>query len=374
MPGLMNIPYVDLAEQHAPIKERLLEAIGKVMDHGQFILGPEVAEFEQRFAQLCGTRYAVGLNSGTDALILALHGFGIGAGDEIITVANSFVSSTSCILCVGAKPVFVDVAEDYLINPHLIEKAITPRTRAILPVHWTGRPADMDAIITIAKKRKLAVIEDCAQAVSAEYHGKKVGSFGNAGCFSLHPLKTLNACGDGGILTTNDKNLYEQAVILRNNGFQHHNECVSWNNNSRLDTIHAATLLVKFEYLEEWTESRRRNAHFYQQELKDLPQVEVPIEQDDLRSVYHTFIIQAERRDELQAFMSEKGIETKIHYAVPIHLQPAAKKLGYGPESLPITERQAKRVLSLPVAQSLQKEMLEHVVDTIRAFYEKVKP
>lgn len=368
---LMNIPYVDLAEQHAPVREKLLEAVGKVLDHGKFVLGDEVAEFEQRFAKLCGVQYAAALNSGTDALILALRTLGIGAGAEVITVANSFVSSTSCIVCAGAKPVFVDVGEDYLIDPALIEKAITPRTKAILPVHWTGRPCDMAAITAIAKKHKLAVIEDCAQAVCAEYRGQKVGSFGDAGCFSLHPLKTLNACGDGGILTTNNKDLYEKILALRDNGFYQRNACIYWSNNSRLDTIHAAMLLVKMDHLEEWTQSRRANAYFYQKHLKNIPQVLVPPDEKDMRAVYHTFIIQAERRDELQAFLSEKGVGTKVHYAVPIHLQPVAKELGYKKGSLPVTERQADRALSLPVSQSLQPEMLEYIVNTIKDFYQK---
>ena len=368
---LMNIPYVDLAEQHVPIKEKLLEAVSKVLDHGKFVLGEEVAEFERRFAKLCGVEYAVALNSGTDALILALKVLGVGSGDEVITVSNSFVSSTSCIVLAGAKPAFVDVGADYLIDPALIEKAITPRTKAILPVHWTGRPCDMTAIRTIARKHKVFVIEDCAQAVSAEYRGQKVGSFGDVGCFSLHPLKTLNACGDGGILTTNNKALYEQILVLRDNGFYQRNACVSWSNNSRLDTIHAAMLLVKMDYLEEWTQSRRTNAHFYQKQLKNFPQVQVPAEEKHMRAVYHTFIIQADRRDELQAFLTEKGVGTKVHYAVPINLQPVAKELGYKMGSLPVTERQAGRVLSLPVAQSLQPEMLEYVVNSIRDFYQK---
>lgn len=368
---LMNIPYVDFVEQHAPIKGKLLEAVSKVLDHGKFVLGEEVTEFEERFAKLCGVQHAAALNSGTDALILALRTLGVGAGAEVIAVSNSFVSSASCIVCVGAKPVFVDVGEDYLIDPALIEKAITPRTKAILPVHWTGRPCDMAAIMAIAKKHKLVVIEDCAQAVCAEYNGQKVGSFGDAGCFSLHPLKTLNACGDGGILTTNNKEMYEKILALRNNGFYKRQECIYWSNNSRLDTIHAAMLLVKLDYLEEWTGARRTNAYFYQKHLKGLPQVQVPAEEKDMRAVYHTFIIQADRRDQLQAFLMEKGVGTKVHYAVPIHLQPVAKELGYKNGSLPVTERQAQRVLSLPVAQSLQPDMLEYVVNTIRDFYEK---
>lgn len=369
---LMNIPYVDLAGQHAPIKEKLLEAVSKVLDHGKFILGQEVAEFESRFASLCGAPYAVGLNSATDALILALRSLGIGPGDEVITVANSFVSSVSCIVCAGAKPVFVDVGEDYLINPSLIERAITSRTKAILPVHWTGRPADMAAIGAIAQKHQLLVIDDCAQAICAEYRGKKVGSFGDAGCFSLHPLKTLNACGDGGVLTTLHKAVYEKILALRNNGLNGRHESIYWSNNSRLDTIHAAMLLVKLEYLESWTKARRANAQFYQKYLKDLSQVQLPPpEEKGMRAVYHTFIIQADRRDELHAFLSQKGITTKLHYPVPMHLQPAARGLGYPPGSLAVTEAQAQRVLTLPVSHSLTPEMLEYIVDTIKDFYKQ---
>jgi len=367
---LMNIPYVDLSEQHAPLKEKLLEAVSKVLDHGKFILGQEVAEFERRFAKLCGVPYAVGLNSGTDALILALRALDIGPRDEVITVANSFVSSTSCIMYAGAKPVFVDVGEDYLIDPALIERAITSRTKAILPVHWTGRPADMAAIGAIAQKYRLVVIEDCAQAVAAQYRGGHVGSFGDAGCFSLHPLKTLNACGDGGVLTVQTQSMHEKILALRDNGFNSRRESIYWSNNSRLDTIHAAMLLVKLEYLEGWTQARRANARFYQKHLKGLPQVHLPpADENGMRAVYHTFIIQADQRDELQAFLADKGIGTKVHYATPIHLQPMARDLKYTKGSLPVTEAQAQKILSLPVSQSLQPEMLEYIVNTIKDFY-----
>ena len=366
---LMNIPYVDLAGQHAPIKDKLLEAVGKVLDHGKFVLGEEVAEFEQRFTKLCDVQYAVALNSGTDALILAMRALGIGSGDEVITVANSFITSTSCIICAGAKPVFVDVGEDYLMNPALIEQAITPRTKAILPVHWTGQPADIAAIMAIAKKHKLFVIEDCAQAISAEYKGRRVGSWGDMGCFSLHPLKTLNACGDGGVITTASKVLYEKLHSLRNNGFYQNDEWIYWSNNSRLDTIQAAMLLVKLDYLEVWTEKRRENARFYQQHLKDLPQIQFSLPRDDMRAVYHTFVIQAQQRDELKKCLEQSGVNTKIHYAVPIHLQPAAKGLGYAQGSLPVTERQAQRILSLPVHSQMDTAMLEYVTACIWDFY-----
>jgi dTDP-4-amino-4,6-dideoxygalactose transaminase len=275
------------------------------------------------------------------------------------------------IAMVGARPVFVDVREDYNMDPSLIQRAITPRTRAILPVHLTGRPADMNPILDIARARRLHVIEDCAQAVLAEYKGKRVGSFGTAGCFSLHPLKTLNACGDGGVLTTHDAHLAEQFKIMRNIGLRTRDDSVVWSGNSRLDTLQAAVLLVKLKYLNAWTERRRANARFYQEHLAGLAQVQAPVDKPHERAVYHTFIIQADRRDELKAHLAKLGIGTAIHYPVPIHLQSVARDLGYGPGSFPVAERQAQRILSLPVYPELREAELQHVVAGIRSFYEK---
>lgn len=364
----MKIPYVNLADQHTAIKSELLSAVDAVFSSGQFILGERVREFERRFAELCGVKYTLGVGSGTDALILALQALEIGPGDEVITVANSFVATASCIACVGARPVFVDVRDDYNMDPSLIERAITPRTRALLPVHLTGRPADMQPIMDIAQAHGLAVVEDCAQAVSAEYRGRKVGSFGKIGCFSLHPLKNLNACGDGGMLTTDDEELHKTLQILRVNGLCTRDDCVAWSGNSRLDTLQAALLLVKLNYLDEWTEKRRENARFYQQHLADLPQVQFPIDRPYEKSVYHTFVIQTDQRDDLARFLREQGVDTRIHYPIPIHLQPAAEQLGCKEGSLPVTERQAKRVLSLPVYPELRPEQLGYVVDCIHDF------
>ena len=365
----MNVPYVNLAAQHAPIKERLMAAIGDVIDNGQFILGDEVAEFESRFADLCGVRYAVGVNSGTDALILALKVLGIGPGDEVITVPSSFVASAGCIAIAGARPVFVDVCEDYNMDPELVEQAMTPRTKAILPVHLTGRPANMDPLREIGRGHGLYMVEDAAQAVCAEYKGLRVGSLSEVGCFSLHPLKTLNACGDGGVLTTNDTGLYEEFKTLRNIGLRTRDDCVAWGHNSRLDTLQAAILLVKLGYLEEWTEKRRNNARTYQELLSDVPQVQLPCDRPYERAVYHTFVIQAERRDELKAYLAAKGIGTAIHYPIPIHLQKVAASLGYGEGSFPVAERQAGRILSLPVYQELELHQLEYVAACIHSFY-----
>ena len=371
MKTILHIPYVNVAAQHSIIKNELLDAVGKVIDGAHFILGDEVAEFEKCFADLCGVRFAIGVNSGTDALILALKAIGIGHGDEVITVPNSFVASASCIALLGARPVFVDVRDDYNIDPALIEKEITSRTKAILPVHLTGRPADMEPILEIAKHYNLHVVEDCAQAVTAEYKGKRVGGFGTIGCFSLHPLKTLNACGDGGVLTTNDDEIAEKIKIMRNLGLKSRENCIIWSGNSRLDTIQAAILLVKIKYLDKWTERRRANAQFYSDHLARLPQIQVPVNRAYERSVYHTYVIQADKRDELRSFLAGQEIGTSIHYPIPIHLQTAAKELNYGSGSFPIAENQAKRILSLPVYPELKTGELQQVVDAICAFYKE---
>ena len=342
-----------------------------MLDHGQFILGDEVDEFERLFAELCGTSYAVGVNSGTDALILSLKALGVGPGDEVITVSNSFVASTGCVALVGASPVFIDVREDYNMDPGLIEAAITEKTKAILLVHLTGRPADMDPIMEVARKHGLYVVEDSAQAVGAEYKGQRVGSFGDVGCFSLHPLKTLNACGDGGVLTTNDVSLYKDLKILRNLGLRTRDDCVVWGLNSRLDTLQAAILICKLDHMNEWTDKRRANAWFYQELLENVPQVICPVEKSYERSVYHTFVIQADRRDGLREYLSNSGIGTAIHYPIPIHLHKAAENLGYGVGSFPVTERQAGKILSLPVYPELLADQMEYVVTTLHNFYKQ---
>jgi len=366
---MIPIPYVDLPTEHHSIKHQLLEAVGKVIDHGQFILGQEVEEFESKFAQLCGVKHAIGVNSGTDALILALKSLNIGQGDEVITPPNSFVASTSCIALTQATPVFVDVREDHNINPELIEQAITPRTKAILPVHLTGRPADMDPIMNIAEKHNIYVIEDSAQAIMAKYKDKPVGSIGTIGAFSLHPVKTLNACGDGGMITTNDSDLYETLKILRNLGLKNRNECVLWGHNSRLDTIQAAMLLVKLQYLDEWTNKRIELSHFYQRELSNISGLVVPTDKYFEKAVYHTFVVLAEDRDKLASYLSDKGIGTSIHYPIPIHKQAAMKNISTSPLSFPVTEYQSNRILSLPVYPHLTESSQKYIAESIHQFY-----
>lgn len=366
-----RIAYVNVAAQSRALKKELLTAIERVMEHGQFVLGPEVEAFEKQLATLCGVQYAVTVNSGTDALILSLRALGIGAGDEVITVPNSFVATSSAIVLVGAKPVFVDVDDSYTIDTRQIEAAITARTKAILPVHLTGRPADMKPILSIAQKHGLAVIEDAAQAIFAEYFNRPIGSWGSVGCFSFHPLKTLNACGDGGAVTTNDRSLYEKLLLLRNLGLRTRENCLEWSGNSRLDSIQAAMLMVKLRYVQQWTEARRDHAKFYQEALGRISQVRVPVDKPYEKAAYHTFVIQAGRRDELRQYLLQQGIETAIHYPIPIHLQEAARSLGYERGSFPITERQADTILSLPIYPELTPASRQRIVEAIRMFYSK---
>jgi dTDP-4-amino-4,6-dideoxygalactose transaminase len=358
---------VDLALQHNSIKEKLLKRVERVISSGLYILGPDVAEFESRFAELCGTDFAVGVDNGTNALILTMRALGIGPGDEVITAANSFLASASTIALAGATPVLVDVRDDYNIDPVCVEKAITSRTKAIMPVHLTGRPADMTLLCDIAKTHDLHLIEDAAQAVGARHAGRSTGSFGVAGCFSLHPLKVLSAVGDGGIITTSDEELCGKLLKARNHGMLNRDECEFWSYNARLDTIQAAMLIVKMEYLENWIEERRSIASHYRQNLDTV--VKVPAENPKDTSVYQTFIIQCDRRDELQKYLYSCGVETKVHYPVPIHLQPAARSLGYKSGDFPVTERLSQCILSLPIYPEMTIGQRDHVVRSIRNFY-----
>lgn len=364
-----KIAYVDLGLQHAKLSAEIFAAISAVMESGQFILGPQVFEFERAVAQLCNTQEAVALNSGTDALILSLKALGIGPGDEVITVPNSFVASTSCIELVGAKPVFVDVRDDYNLDPEQLGSVLTHKTKAILPVHLTGRPADLFPILSFAKKHNLFVIEDCAQAIQAEYHGGRVGSFGNAGCFSLHPLKTLNALGDGGFVTTNDVEFAKKLRLYRNIGLETRENCVVWASNSRLDTVQAAILLVKLKYLDQWTEARRRNAELYRSLLTGVQNIQMPVEKSYEKSVYHTFVILAERRDALKTYLENLGIGTAIHYPIPIHRQTVCREQAH--LSFPVVEYQSRRILSLPIHQDLELRQIEQVAEAIKTFYKQ---
>lgn len=362
-----QIPYVDIGGQYRSQRDELLPLIDALLSSGQYILGEEVAKFEKAFASLCGTRYAVAVANGTDSLILSYRALGIQPGDEVITAPNSWISSASSIALIGARPVFVDVLKDQTMDPEKLEKAITSKTKAILPVHLTGKCADMNPILEVAKKKNIAVIEDAAQSVGARYFGKAAGSMGAIGSFSLHPLKNLNACGDAGILTTNNEALYRKLASLRHHGLEDRNTVNEWGYNSRLDALQAAILNYRFKHLPKIIERRRYNANFYRHELKDL--VYCPEDREGCFDVYHLFVIQAERRDALKEFLAKDGIHSAIHYPIPIHLQPCARQLGYHKGSFPEVERQSEQILSLPVHQEMTDPQLERVTKRIRSFY-----
>jgi dTDP-4-amino-4,6-dideoxygalactose transaminase len=368
----MKVPYIDLSFQHKNIKTELIEAVSNIIETGQFILGDEVKRFEKSFAELCHTKYAIGVANGTDALFLTMKALGIGKGDEVITAPNSFLASASSIAIAGATPVFADVRDDFNLDPEKVRKAITPKTKGIIAVHLTGRPAPMDELSDIAIQNNLYLIEDAAQAICSEYQGKRVGSMGVAGCFSLHPLKNLSACGDGGVITTNNDDLFNYLIKARNHGLKNRDESDFWSYNSRLDNLQASILNVKLKELDKWTERRREIANIYQQKLKILENIIIPSDKEFEKAVYHTFIIQVPQRDLLKKYLAEKDIDTKIHYPVAIHLQEAAKYLGYKKGDFPVTEKQTETILSLPVFPELKNEQIYYVADSIIYFSKNI--
>ena len=363
----LKVSYVDLKGQYENQREDLLKSVDSVLASGQYILGPELEKFEKSFAALCGVKHAIGVGDGTAALILTMRALNIGEGDEVITAPNSFFSSASSIVHTGATPIFCDVRKDQNIDPQKIEQLIGPKTKAIMPVHLTGKIADMNPLLEIAKKHDIYVIEDAAQSVGASYYGKKSGSMGIAGCFSLHPLKNLNGAGDGGIITTNDDSLSQKLKLSRNHGMVSRNEIPTWGHNSRLDCIQAAILNVRLNYLEDINKKRRENASLYRKLLPS--QVKCPNDAKECFDVYHLFVIQTSLRDELQNFLKSHEIETSIHYPVPIHLFECSRNLGHKEGDFPEVEAQSKRILSLPVHQNLSKEQIKYVCSKINEFY-----
>jgi len=364
----MKVKYLDLQRQFDD--PALWAAIKQELELCQFVMGQEVERFESNFAQLCQTPFALGLNSGTDAIFLALKALEIGPGDEVLTVPNSFVATAGAIVAAGAKPVFVDVDLDYNISVDLIESAITKKTGAILPVHLTGNPANMPEIMEIARRSGIYVLEDAAQAVGASIDGKVVGSFGDAGCFSLHPLKNLNVCGDGGVLVTLSQEIHERVKLLRNHGLKDRDEIELFGYNSRLDTIQAAVANHVLKKLASVTERRRKNARIYDNELKDLgDSVILPPRKSHVLEVFHTYVIQTKRRDELINYLSDHGVETKIHYPIPIHLQKPFRSLDYRKGDFPVCEKQSESILTLPIHQHLTEDQLYYVTDLVKRFY-----
>lgn len=349
--------------------DAIFKKIKQIVMKGDFTLGSAVDDFERQYATITNTGYAIGVNSGTDALRLSLIGLDIGKGDEVITTPFTFYATIGAIVTAGARPVFVDIGDDYNIDPSLIEAAITSKTKAILPVHWSGKPCRMDVVTTIAKKHGLSVVEDACHAIKATFDGQSAGSFGDAGCFSMHPLKNLNVWGDGGVIVTNSHELADKLRLLRNHGLVGRDECQIFAYNSRLDTIQAVVashLLQKIDYI---TASRIANAEFFDKELGAVSQVRIPLRDPRVRQVFHIYSVQCERRNELQDFLIVNGVDAKIHYPVPMHLQPAAKQYGYKQGDFPRAEALSKSVLSLPVHEFITPDQREQVVRLIRRFY-----
>jgi len=370
----MHIPLVDLKAQYESIQAEIDAAVRRVIVRSAYIGGEEVRSFEQEFAAYCGAKGCVGVGNGTDALYLTLRGLEIGPGAEVITVAHTFIATAEAVSSVGARPVFVDVCEGtMLMDPARLENAITPRTRAIIPVHLYGQPCQMDVISQIAEKHRLKVIEDAAQAHGARWRGRPTGSLGHVACFSFYPGKNLGAYGDAGAVVSQDEDLLLRIRMLANHGrlekYTHAIEGVS----SRLDGLQAAILRVKLQHLDQWNDARKRQAAFYSRALKDCG-VELPIVRDEAETVWHLFVIRTPRRDHLQLALAKQGVTAGVHYPVPLHLQPAYQYLNLAKGALPVTERVASQVLSLPIYAELTEQQLIYVADTVRTWMENDGP
>ena len=372
----MNVPLLDLKAQYRTIKSEVLAAMEAVCDEQGFVLGPRVAAFERATAQYIGSHYAIGCASGSDALLLSLMALGVKAGDEVITVPFTFFATAGAISRLGAKPVFVDIQPDtFNINANQIEKAITPRTKAIIPVHLFGQCADMAPIKEIANRRKIGMIEDACQAIGAAQKGKRAGVLGDVGCFSFFPTKNLGGFGDGGLITTDDQALADALAMLRVHGsrVRYLHEAVGIN--SRLDALQAAVLQIKLKYLDEWTEGRRRNAERYQQlfdQAKLAEHVTLPHTDSENFHVYNQYTVRVKQRDELRAYLKEKGVGSEVYYPLPMHLQNCYQYLGYRKGSFPVSEQAAEEVLSLPIYAELSQEHQAYVVQMIGEYYRRV--
>jgi len=366
---MQEVKFVDLSKQYLSLKEEILQSFDRLSTTGSYILTKDVTEFEEKFASYCNTKYAIAVGNGSDALYLSLLSLNIGHGDEVITTPNSFIASAGVIARTGARIVFCDVGDDMNLDPNKLESVITKRTKAILLVHLTGRIANMDKIQPIAEKHGIEIIEDAAQAVGATYRNKKAGAFGICAGFSLHPLKNLHIHGDGGIITTDEKWLYEKLLKFRNHGLKNRDECEFWGINSRLDSIQAAIANIKLKYLDNWNGQYRKLANLYSNRLKDY--VIVPNVFEHEKPIYHRYMIQHPNRDKLQDYLLENGIETKVNYPIPLHLQEAAKNLNYKKGDFPKAEELANSILSLPIYSELEEKKVTFVIDKIVQFCTK---
>ncbi|MFC1782199.1 DegT/DnrJ/EryC1/StrS family aminotransferase [Planctomycetota bacterium] len=363
----MKVPFLDLKVQYESIKEEVAQALQNVLDKTAFAGGPFVAQFEKEFAAFCQVEHAVGVSSGTAALWIALLGLDIGLGDEVITTANTFIATAEAISYCGARPVFVDVVEQtFNMDPALLEAAITNKTKAIIPVHLYGQPADMDPIMEIARAHKLLVIEDASQAHGAEYKGRVVGSIGDVGCYSFYPGKNLGAYGEAGAIVTNDGKLAEKMRSLCDHGQmkKYYHSRIGWN--SRMDGFQGAILSVKLRHLPQWNEGRCKNAQLYNTVLANVDNLTLPIEADYAKHVYHIYAIRAPRRDDIIKSLAQKEIYCGIHYPVPLHLQEAYGFMDLGKGSFPVTEKCAEEILSLPMFSELSQDQIEYVGEELR--------
>ena len=362
----MAIQLVDLKSQYANIKDDINKAISEVLESQYFILGPKVSELEKLIAEYCHTKHGIGVASGSDALLLALMAIEVGSGDEVITTPFTFFATAGSVSRLGAKPVFVDIdPKTYNINPELIEKKITSKTKAIIPVHIYGQCADMDPIMEIAKKHDLFVIEDAAQAIGAKYKERKAGSMGHLGCLSFFPTKNLGGCGDGGMIVTNDDALAEKINVLRVHGSKpkYYHSVIGIN--SRLDAIQAAVLIAKFRYLDKWNEARRRNASRYDSLFNDVDVI-TPYSEDFNYHIYNQYVIRSEKRETIKDFLKKSDIATEIYYPVPLHLQACYSDLKYHEGDLPASEEAAKQVLALPIYPELADEQQKQVAEAVK--------
>lgn len=364
--------FVDLDAQYRSIRKEIDQAVLEVIRSGRFILGKEVEGLEKEIANLCGCKYAVGLNSGTDALFLSLQALGIGRGDEVITTPFTFVATAEVIANLGAKPVFVDIdPKTFNIDPQKIAPRITKRTKAIIPVHLFGQMADMAEIMRLAKKYKLKVIEDAAQAIGAIYKGKRAGAIGDCGCFSFFPTKNLGAYGDGGMVVTNNKKLTDNLRLLRSHGSSPKEKYLNLalGVNSRLDAVQAAVLRVKLKYLKDWSRKRRENARYYRKFLRKVGGTVVPEVKKDRTHIFHQYTIRAQKRNGLKSFLKKADIPTMMYYFLPLHLQPVFKYLGCKRGDLPEAEKAAEEVLNLPCYPELRKSEQNYIIKKIKEFY-----
>lgn len=367
----VKVPLLDLQAQNATLKTEILKAMDTVIESNHFIMGPQVETFEKQVAEYLGVKHAIGISSGTDALVAALMAIDLRPGDEVITTPFTFFATAGSIARLNATPVFVDIEPDtFNIDPELIEKAVTKKTRAILPVHLFGQSADMDPILKIARKHDLKVIEDAAQAIGTKYKGRKVGGIGEIGCFSFYPTKNLGGFGDSGLITTNDDHLAARSRLMRAHGMEprYYHKCIG--GNFRLDTLQAAVLSVKLPHLETWHEGRRKNAAFYNKALAGLPIVP-PTVRPDNDSIYNQYTIRVPdgQREALRQHLTHAGVGTDIYYPVPLHVQECFAYLGGKQGDFPASEAAAREVLSIPIYPELKQEQTQYVADTIKAFY-----